>query len=247
MRDRFTHKSRLTRGSIPKRMRQDVYQRDNQTCVYCKNHCNTRELTIDHVIPIALGGLDEMTNWVTCCRTCNLQKGALPLEEFLKSLSLPTEDLPLYGDPIIDNPEIPIELRQLRRQIFDQVRRGERNIAGRSAQKKLEKSYRRELWETADGKQLEAEFPNLPGQVRVMIPEIQSIAKSKREFTLLLELAKSARTRNLIGSVLTREVDIEDRVYSLYRREKQPALKKRLEQTLRRFERAVDIDNQISN
>ena len=140
-----------------------------------------------------------------------------------------------------------IELRQLLRQIFDQVRRGERNIAGRSAQKKLEKSYRRELWETADGKQLEAEFPNLPGQVRVMIPEIQSIAKSKREFTLLLELAKSARTRNLIGSVLTREVDIEDRVYSLYRREKQPALKKRLEQTLRRFERAVDIDNQISN
>lgn len=185
-----------------------------------------------------------MTNWATCCRTCNLRKGALPLDKFLKSLSLPTEDLPLYGDPIIDNPDIPVELRLLRRQIFDQVRRGDRSISGRSAQRKIEKAYRRELWETSDGQQLESEFPSLPGQVRVMIPEIRSIAKSKREFTLLIELAKSAKTRNLIGTVLVKEVDIESRVYSLYEREKRPTLKRRLEQALRRFERATNRDQQ---
>ena len=239
MRDRFTRKSRTTRGSIPKRMKQEVYRRDEHVCVYCKMKCGSEELTIDHMIPLALGGLDEMTNWVTCCRACNQRKAAQPLEKFLESLAMPVEKLPVYGDPVIDNPAVPIQLRLLRRRIFDRIRRGQLTVSGKSAQKKLEKAYRREFWQTADGKQLEAEFPNLPGQVRVVIPEIRSIAKSKREFLLLVELAKSARTRNLIGSVLTANVDVEARVRSLHARESNPAVRKKLEHALKRFERAA--------
>lgn len=117
MRDRFTRKSRTTRGSIPKRMKQEVYRRDEHVCVYCKMKCGSEELTIDHMIPLALGGLDEMTNWVTCCRACNQRKAAQPLEKFLESLAMPVEELPVYGDPVIDNPAVPIQLRLLRRRI----------------------------------------------------------------------------------------------------------------------------------
>ena len=239
MRDRFTRRSRITRGSIPKRMRQEVYRRDGRVCVYCRAVCPAGKLTIDHMIPLALGGLDEIPNWATCCHACNERKAAQPLEEFLESLSMPAEELPVYGDPIIDNPAIPIQLRLLRRRIFDRIRRGELTVSGKDAQKKLEKAYRRELWQTADGKLLEAEFPNLPGQVRAAIPEIRSIAKSKREFLLLVELAKSARTRSLIGSALTGEIDVEARVRSLHERPNNPSMKKRLEQVIMRFERAV--------
>ena len=145
----------------------------------------------------------------------------------------------MYGDPVIDNPAIPMQLRLLRRRVFDRIRRGKLAVSGKSAQKKIEKAYRRDLWETADGKRLEAEFPSLPGQVRAVIPEIRSIAKSKREFLLLVELAKSARTRSLIGSVLTGNVDVEVRVRSMHERERQQAMRKRLAQALKRFERAV--------
>ena len=237
--DRFTRKSRTTRGSIPRHMKQEVYQRDEYVCVYCRAECGAEELTIDHMIPLARGGLDEMTNWVTCCRACNQRKAAQPLEAFLESLAMPVEELPVYGDPVIDNPAVPMQLRLLRRQIFDRIRRGQLTVSGKSAQKKLEKAYRRELWQTAVGKLLEAEFPNLPGQVRVVIPEIRSIAKSEREFLLLVELAKSARTRNLIGSVLTANIDVEARVRSLHGRESNPAVRKKLEHALKRFERAA--------
>ena len=58
---------------------------------------------------------------------------------------MPVEELPVYGDPVIDNPAIPIQLRLLRRRIFDRIRRGELAVSGKGAQKKLEKTYRREL------------------------------------------------------------------------------------------------------
>ena len=241
MRDRFTRKSRTTRGAIPKDMRQEVYRRDEHVCVYCRTECRPEELTIDHLIPLALGGLDEMTNWATCCRSCNARKAAQPLEEFLESLAMPVEELPVYGDPVLDNPAIPLQLHILRRQLFDRIRRGELAASGKSAQKKLEKTYRRELWQTAVGKRLESEFPSLPGQVRAVIPEIRSIAKSEREFLLLVELAKSTQTRSLIGSVLTRNLDVESRVRSMRDREGKPAIRKRLEQALKRFERAVRV------
>jgi len=125
----------------------------------------------------------------------------------------------------------------LRKRIFDKARTGEIRIAGKSAQKKIEKTYRREFWQTPEGKALEAEFINLPGHVRIMVPEIQTIAKTAREFFLLLELAKSANTRNLIGSILVAESDVEQRLLSIEARTNDTALKARIQQALNRFER----------
>ena len=48
-----------------------------------------------------------------------------------------------------------------------------------------------------------------------MLPEIDTVAKTPDERILLIELAKSANTRNLIGTVLTRECDVVARVESM--------------------------------
>lgn len=234
--DRFTRKSRLGRGKIPKSLKEEVLKRDNYTCLFCNREFDKSELTLDHLIPLSKGGLDEMINYVSCCRECNNRKADTSLHEFASSVNILIEALPVHGDPIIDNVNIPIQIRLIRKKIYDWVRKGEIRASGKSAQKKIEKAFRREFWNTPEGRTLENEFPNLPGHVRVMIPEIQSISNSTREYLLLIELAKSANTRNLIGTVLNDECDIIERIYSLEKKSKNIPLKKRLKQALIRFE-----------
>jgi hypothetical protein len=60
------------RRAISKRVRYEVLRRDNHTCRYC--HATDSALTIDHVVPVALGGTDEPSNLVAACRDCNSGK-----------------------------------------------------------------------------------------------------------------------------------------------------------------------------
>jgi hypothetical protein len=60
------------RKSISRRLRFEILRRDNNTCRYC--HATDTPLTIDHVIPVALGGTDEPSNLVACCKDCNAGK-----------------------------------------------------------------------------------------------------------------------------------------------------------------------------
>ncbi len=235
MKDRFTHESSIGRKNVKQNVRIEVYERDNYTCQYCGVKFTPDALSVDHLIPVALGGRNEITNYVTACRSCNSSKRATPLEQFARRINIQVESIPVHGDPVIDNEELPIELRLLRKRIFDKVRKGELSATGKSTQKKIEKAYRREFWQTDAGKSLESEFPHLPGQVRIMLPEIQAIAKNEREYLLLVELAKSANTRNLIGTVLTSDCNVEDALRSFERSNKDEALKKRLIQAQQRF------------
>lgn len=239
MRDRFTRISKVERGRMRPKVKGDILQRDNHTCQFCGERFEPAELTIDHLIPMALGGLDEPTNYVACCEPCNQRKAAMPLEEFARTINVRVEKLPVHGDPVIDNDALPVELRLVRKRVFDRMRGGELRISGRSAQNKIEKEYRRDFWQTDRGKALEQEFPTLPGHVRVMIPEIKTIAGNEREFLLLVELAKSANTRNLIGTMLSKNVDIEKMVALRKDRDPDEALRKRLGQAWKRFGKEV--------
>ena len=206
MRDRFIRISKVERGRMRRKVKDDILRRDNDTCQFCGGAFEAAELTIDHLIPVALGGLDEPTNYVACCEPCNQRKADMPLEEFARTVNVRVEELPVHGDPVIDNEALPVELRLVRKRVFDRMRGGELRVSGRSAQNKIEKEYRRDFWQTDRGKALEREFPTLPGHVRVMIPEIKTIAGNERGFLLLVELAKSANTRNLIGTTLNKDV-----------------------------------------
>lgn len=63
---------RVQREWIPHEERMVVFGRDSFKCL----HCGTRrKLTIDHIIPVALGGPNELSNYQTLCRRCNSRKG----------------------------------------------------------------------------------------------------------------------------------------------------------------------------
>jgi len=250
MYDRFTHEAKQGRSKISKRLRAEVYERDDHTCQFCQRQMPESELSIDHLIPLSLGGHDEKTNYVTCCRDCNGRKSNIPLPEFLSHLNIPVERLPVHGDPVIDNEDLPIQLRFIRKRIFDRVRSGHISAGGKQAQKKIEKEYRRSFWETPDGKELEAEFPSLPGHARVMIPEIKTVASSVQDFILLVELAKSANTRNLINSSLRSATSVHERLLAIRNKSTDHALVKRIDQAFARYERELrkrNLESPLAN
>lgn len=65
--------------AVSKRTRFEVLRRDDYTCRYCRSTENT--LTIDHVVPEALGGGNDPSNLVAACRDCNAGKSSTSPDE----------------------------------------------------------------------------------------------------------------------------------------------------------------------
>ncbi len=61
------------RRKIPREVKRRVYERDEFRCVLCGE---TEDLTLDHILPWSLGGLDTVQNLRVLCRPCNSKKGA---------------------------------------------------------------------------------------------------------------------------------------------------------------------------
>ena len=71
--------SKEQRQMMTKKLREYIKNRDNYTCCNCGNSTALEPnllLEIDHIIPVAKGGLTEETNLQTLCWKCNRAKGA---------------------------------------------------------------------------------------------------------------------------------------------------------------------------
>ncbi len=82
---RQRHKARELRNSQWWKRR-----RSQGVCHYCHNVFPPRELTMDHLVPVARGGKSVKSNVVPCCKACNTKKRQmLPLEwdEYMQTLS----------------------------------------------------------------------------------------------------------------------------------------------------------------
>jgi 5-methylcytosine-specific restriction endonuclease McrA len=55
--------------------RHNIFERDKNTCQYCGNIYDRKELNLDHVIPRDKGGQTSWENVVCSCITCNTRKG----------------------------------------------------------------------------------------------------------------------------------------------------------------------------
>ncbi len=72
-----------------KMTRFEIFNRDHFTCQYCGKQ--TRQLTLDHVIPRYRGGQHTWENVVSACVACNRRKaGRTPQEAGMKLLRPPT-------------------------------------------------------------------------------------------------------------------------------------------------------------
>lgn len=73
----YNHKRRCRGGNASSSDIKEVFDRDGHTCL----NCGSRDrLSIDHIIPLSKGGLNDKDNLQCLCLTCNLSKGAKTID-----------------------------------------------------------------------------------------------------------------------------------------------------------------------
>jgi hypothetical protein len=65
--------------AIGVRTRFEVFKRDGFTCQYCGRKSPEVVLEVDHIVPVASGGVDDVINLRTSCWACNSGKSDKPL------------------------------------------------------------------------------------------------------------------------------------------------------------------------
>ena len=82
--------------------RRNIFKRDHYTCQYCGVQPGGDELTIDHVVPRAQGGISSWTNCVLACVACNKRKAdRTPAQAGFRLRKTPVRPAwkPLYAAP----------------------------------------------------------------------------------------------------------------------------------------------------
>jgi hypothetical protein len=71
----------LARKGISKKLRFEIFKRDNFACQYCGARAPEAVLHVDHIKPVSKGGTNDMLNLVAACSGCNHGKGARELSD----------------------------------------------------------------------------------------------------------------------------------------------------------------------
>ena len=66
--------TRTGRQPIPRKLRHQVFQRDNYRCRECGATNKQTRLHVDHIVPVAKGGTNDLSNLQTLCEACNRAK-----------------------------------------------------------------------------------------------------------------------------------------------------------------------------
>ena len=71
--------------------RKALVKRDRSTCLYCGQKLTASQITVDHVLPRAQGGITSFTNCVVACQDCNNRKAdRTPEQAGMKLMRKPT-------------------------------------------------------------------------------------------------------------------------------------------------------------
>jgi hypothetical protein len=63
-----------------------VYNKANGRCQLCGKQLNINKISVDHIIPLAKGGLNDLDNLQLACSSCNEFKGCLYPEEYVDKI-----------------------------------------------------------------------------------------------------------------------------------------------------------------
>lgn len=75
------------RRKLSKPERQQVYEKCSGHCAYCGCDLEYKDMQIDHVKPLQIGGADEISNMLPACRSCNHYKATLDVEGYRRYLA----------------------------------------------------------------------------------------------------------------------------------------------------------------
>lgn len=70
---------RNAKGKHTRKEWEELLQRHEYKCFYCPEKATTR----DHIIPLAKGGTDDISNIIPACKSCNCKKHTRTIGEFL--------------------------------------------------------------------------------------------------------------------------------------------------------------------
>jgi len=72
-----------SRRGIPAALRHEVWLKSSGVCFYCgKQTTPFATFCVDHFVPVAHGGTNDLENLVPACRKCNGMKADLDIEDF---------------------------------------------------------------------------------------------------------------------------------------------------------------------
>jgi hypothetical protein len=77
-------------------VQQKIWARDQFRCVYCGRKMGDVHLTIDHFMPLEMGGKNDPSNYLSACRKCNKDKGSIPPRVFCEQRHLDFDALERY-------------------------------------------------------------------------------------------------------------------------------------------------------
>jgi len=101
----------MARKAISKKLRFEVFKRDGFKCQYCGVVPTQEVLQVDHIVPVAEGGENDMDNLITSCQPCNIGKGARNLTAIPKSLKEKSEEIAEQEEQIIEYQKIIFQSR----------------------------------------------------------------------------------------------------------------------------------------
>jgi hypothetical protein len=91
--------------AVSKKIRFEVFKRDKFACQYCGREAPEIVLQVDHVVPKAESGSDDLMNLVTSCVDCNQGKGPRLLDD----------------DSVVTRQRAQVELLQERKEQIDMM------------------------------------------------------------------------------------------------------------------------------
>ncbi len=87
---------RKVQRAISGAVQQQIWIRDGLRCMFCGRAMGKVQLTIDHWVPLELGGSNFDNNLISCCRRDNKLKGDLHPEKFCDIHTYDYQGLCLY-------------------------------------------------------------------------------------------------------------------------------------------------------
>lgn len=75
------------RRKLTKAERELVYEKCQGHCAYCGCNLEYKDMQVDHVTPLRIGGADELHNMLPACRNCNHYKATFDVEGYRQYLA----------------------------------------------------------------------------------------------------------------------------------------------------------------
>jgi len=76
----------IKRKTLSKAARLRIRAKTHGRCAYCGCKLGDKGWAVDHVVAISRGGVDDESNMLPTCRSCNHRKGTSSLENFRKQV-----------------------------------------------------------------------------------------------------------------------------------------------------------------